>query len=44
MYSAVNQTLTDMEIICIDDVSPNNSEKIIDEYAKQNSQINVIHQ
>jgi len=33
--SVVNQTLKDIEIICIDDGSIDNTGKILDEYAKK---------
>lgn len=38
-----NQTLTDIEIILVDDESPDNSPAICDEYAKADSRIKVIH-
>lgn len=41
--SIVNQTFTDMEIILIDDGSPDNCGKICDEYAQKDSRIIVIH-
>ncbi len=41
--SLINQTLKDIEIILIDDGSPDNSGKICDEYAKKDKRINVIH-
>lgn len=42
--SLVNQTLDDVEIIIIDDKSPDNSELIIKEYAKKyKNKIKVIH-
>ena len=41
--SVVNQSLKDIEIICIDDGSPDNSGKILDEYAEHDSRIKVIH-
>ena len=44
MYSTVNQTLKDIEIICIDDGSPDNSGTIIDEYASKDSRVRVVHQ
>ena len=33
MDSVLNQTLTDLEVICIDDCSPDNCGMILDEYA-----------
>lgn len=43
MESIINQTLQDIEIICIDDGSTDNSGKILDEYATKDSRIKVIH-
>lgn len=43
MDSVINQTLKDIEIICIDDGSSDNSGKILDEYAKNDDRIKVIH-
>lgn len=39
-----NQTLKDIEIICVDDGSPDNCGKMLDEYAKEDNRIKVIHQ
>lgn len=39
-----NQTLKDIEIIFVDDGSTDNCGKILDEYAKQDPRIKVIHQ
>ena len=44
MDSIVNQTYRDLEIILVDDGSPDNCGKICDEYAKQDSRIKVLHQ
>ena len=41
--SVVNQTLKDIEIICVDDGATDNSGKILDEYAAHDSRIKVIH-
>ena len=42
--SVLNQTFTDFEIILVDDGSPDKCPQICDEYAKQHSNISVIHQ
>ena len=42
--SVVNQTLKDIEIICINDGSTDNSLKILKEYSKKDSRITVINQ
>ena len=41
--SLINQTLKEIEIILVDDKSPDKSPKICDEYAKKDSRIKVIH-
>ncbi len=41
--SVVSQTLKDIEIICVDDGSNDNSGKILDEYAGKDERIKVIH-
>lgn len=41
--SILEQTLREIEIIIVDDGSPDNCPKIIDEYAKRDSRIVVIH-
>ena len=43
MDSIINQTLKDIEIICVDDGSTDNSGKILDEYATRDNRIKVIH-
>ena len=40
----VNQTMKEIEIILVDDGSPDNCGQICDEYAKKDSRIKVIHQ
>ena len=42
--SVVNQTLNDIEIICIDDGSTDNSRRVLDEYAKKDSRIIILQQ
>lgn len=44
MDSIVNQTLTDIEIICINDGSTDNSLEILEKYAEKDSRIQVITQ
>ncbi len=41
--SVINQTYKNLQIILVNDGSPDNCEKIVDEYAKQDSRIEVIH-
>ena len=41
--SLINQTYKDIEIILVDDGSPDNSPKICDYYAEKDSRIKVIH-
>ncbi|MGI5895436.1 MAG: glycosyltransferase family 2 protein [Oscillospiraceae bacterium] len=43
MDSLVNQTLKDIEIIAVDDGSPDNCGAILDEYAAKDSRIKLIH-
>lgn len=43
IQSLVNQTLNDIEIILVDDGSPDNCPKICDEYAQKDNRIKVIH-
>ena len=44
LESAKNQTLKDIEIICVDDGSTDEIGKILDEYAKNDSRFRVVHQ
>lgn len=41
--SILNQTLRDIEVICVDDGSSDKSGAILDEYAARDSRISVIH-
>ncbi len=41
--SVVHQTLEDIEIICVDDGSTDNTGKIIDEYAAHDNRFKVLH-
>ena len=43
LESVINQTLKDVEIICVDDGSPDNCPQICDEYASKDNRIKVIH-
>lgn len=42
--SVVKQTYTNLEIICVNDGSPDNSAAILEEYAKSDSRIKIINQ
>ena len=44
LESVINQTYKNLEIICINDGSTDNSGKICDEFAKKDSRITVVHQ
>lgn len=43
MDSLLNQTLKEIEIILVDDVSPDRVPEMCDEYAKKDSRVKVIH-
>lgn len=43
MLSLLNQTLKDIEIILVDDESPDNCPKMCDEYANKDKRVKVIH-
>jgi glycosyltransferase involved in cell wall biosynthesis len=43
LESVINQTLQDIEIVCVDDGSKDTSGQILDEYAAKDSRIKVIH-
>ncbi|MDR2457303.1 MAG: glycosyltransferase [Clostridiales Family XIII bacterium] len=40
--SVVNQTLKDLEIICVNDASPDSSAEILQEYAQKDSRIKIV--
>ena len=42
--SIINQTFTDLEIICVNDGSTDNSPSILNNYANKDSRINIINQ
>lgn len=42
--SILSQTLTDFEVVCVDDGSPDNSLAILKEYAEKDSRFNVLTQ
>jgi len=42
--SVINQTLNDIEVICIDDGSTDETGKILDVYAQKDKRVKVIHQ
>lgn len=42
--SCINQTLQDIEIICVDDCSTDNSYKILEEYQQKDSRIKIFRQ
>ena len=43
MDSLLHQTLTDIEVILVDDESPDNCPAMCDEYAKQDHRVKVVH-
>lgn len=44
LESVIKQTLTDIEIICVNDGSTDNSSNILSEYAKNDNRIKIINQ
>lgn len=44
LESVMNQTYAELEIICVNDGSPDNSSAILEEYAKKDGRIKVINQ
>lgn len=43
LNSVINQTYTNLQIICVDDGSPDNCGKILDKFALNDSRIKVVH-
>lgn len=43
ILSLLNQTLEDIEIILVDDESPDNCPKMCDEYANKDKRVKVVH-
>ena len=43
LNSILNQTLSNLEVICIDDASPDKCGEILDEYAAKDSRVRVFH-
>lgn len=43
LESVLNQTFSDMEILCMDDGSTDRSGEILDQYAKRDSRVRVVH-
>ena len=43
LESVLNQTLHDIEIICVDDGSTDQCPEILDEYARKDNRVKVIH-
>ncbi len=43
-YGTFNQTYGNLEIICVDDGSPDDCGAILDDYARKDSRLKVIHQ
>ena len=41
--SVLEQSLTDIELICVDDCSPDRCPEMLDEYARRDSRVKVIH-
>lgn len=43
LESVINQTYKDVEIICVNDCSPDNSAEILEKYAKKDNRIKIIN-
>ncbi len=43
LESVLSQTLEEIEVICIDDASPDGCPEILDEFARKDSRVRVIH-
>ena len=43
MNSVLSQSLREIEVICIDDASPDRCPAMLDEYARQDRRVRVIH-
>lgn len=43
LNSLINQTVRDIEIVCVNDCSPDNSEKVIRDYSAKDSRIKLIN-
>ncbi len=43
MFSVVNQTLNEIEIICVNDGSTDSSPEILSEYAQKDERIKIIN-
>ena len=43
LNSIINQTYKDLEIICVNDCSPDNSAKILEEYAGNDKRIKIVN-
>ena len=43
LNSVLAQTLQDIEVICVDDASPDSCPQILDEYAERDPRVTVIH-